>query len=145
MSEQMMPPQGAFCWNELATTDLDAAQNFYKTLLGWEIKEGAAPGGGMRYNEIVVGGRHVGGMYSTSEMAESCGGEGAPQQQQPPPPHWMSYVAVDDVDASAAKAKELGGKVCVEPMDIPGVGRFCVINDPAGAAISLITLKGASS
>jgi predicted enzyme related to lactoylglutathione lyase len=145
MSEQMMPPQGAFCWNELATTDLDAAQNFYRTLLGWEIKEGTAPGGGMRYSEIVVGGRHVGGMYSTAEMCGGAeGGEGAQQQQQQPP-HWMSYVAVDDVDASAAKAKELGGKVCVEPMDIPGVGRFCVVNDPAGATISLITLKGANS
>src|SRR5215213_6632334 len=111
MSEQMMPPQGAFCWNELATTDLDAAQNFYKTLLGWEIKEGTAPGGGMRYSEIAVGGRHVGGMYSTSEMGEACvGAEGGAQQQQVPPPHWMSYVAVDDVDASAAKARELGGK-----------------------------------
>ncbi len=145
MSEQMMPPNGAFCWNELSTTDLDAARNFYKALLGWEIKEGAAPGGGMRYDEIVVAGRHVGGMYSMSEM---CGGENAGEGAQPqpqPPPHWMSYVAVDDVDASAAKTVELGGKVCVPPMDIPSVGRFCVITDPAGAAISLITLKGASS
>lgn len=144
MSEQMMPPQGAFCWNELSTTDLDAATSFYKTLLGWEIKEGKAPGGAMRYNEIVVGGRHVGGMYSVNEASEACG-EGAEGAQELPPPHWRIYVAVDDVDASAAKAKELGGKVCVEPMDIPGVGRFCVISDLAGAVLSLITLKGASS
>ena len=141
MSEQRMPAHGSFCWNELATTDLGAAQGFYRSLLGWEIQEGTAPGGGMRYSEIVVGGQHVGGMYSTAEM---CGGEGA-QQQTPHPPHWQSYIAVDDVDASASKAQELGGKVCVEPMDIPGVGRFCVITDPAGATISLITLKGASS
>lgn len=138
MSEQRMPANGSFCWNELATTDLDAAQNFYKALLGWEIEQGGAPGGGMRYNEIVVGGQHVGGMYAPGE----CGGEGAPPQM---PPHWRSYVAVDDVDASAAKTKELGGKVCVEPMDITDVGRFCVISDPAGAVISLITLKGANS
>ena len=139
MSEQTMPAHGAFCWNELSTTDLGAATSFYKALLGWEIKEGDAPGGGMRYSEIVAGGRHVGGMYA---MGEARGGE---QRQQQTPPHWMSYVAVDDVDASASKVKELGGKVCVEPMDIPGVGRFCVINDPAGAALSLITLKGANS
>ena len=144
MSEQMMPPQGAFCWNELSTTDLDAATSFYKTLLGWEIKEGTAPGGAMRYNEIVVGGRHVGGMYSINEANEACS-EGAEGAQELPPPHWRIYVAVDDVDASAAKAKELGGKVSVEPMDIPNVGRFCLISDPAGAIISLITLKGASS
>jgi predicted enzyme related to lactoylglutathione lyase len=142
MSEQRMPANGAFCWNELATTDLDAAQNFYKELLGWEIKESTAPGGGMKYNEIIVGGQHVGGMYSVNEMCGEGGGEGAPK---PPPPHWMSYIAVDDVDASAAKTAELGGKVIVPPMDIPSVGRFCIINDPAGAAIALITLKGANS
>ena len=141
MSEQRMPAHGSFCWNELATTDLDAAQSFYRALLGWEIQEGAAPGGGMRYNEIVVGGQHVGGMYSTAEM---CGdGEGG--EQQAPPPRWLSYVAVNDVDASAAKVVELGGKVSVGPMDIPNVGRFCVISDPAGATISLITLKGSNS
>jgi predicted enzyme related to lactoylglutathione lyase len=137
----MMPAHGAFCWNELSTTDLDAAGNFYKALLGWEIKESTAPGGGMKYNEIVVGGRHVGGMYAMGD----CGGEGEGASAPRMPPHWMSYVAVDDVDASAAKTVELGGKVCVPPMDIPNVGRFCVINDPAGAVISLITLKGASS
>ena len=143
MSEQMMPAHGAFCWNELSTTDLDAAVSFYKALVGWEIKEGTAPGGGMRYNEIVVGGRHVGGMYSMGDGGgENAGeGEGAPHM----PPHWRSYVAVDDVDASAAKAAELGGKVCVPPMDIPNVGRFCVITDPAGAAVALITLKGAGA
>lgn len=141
MSEQTMPAHGAFCWNELSTTDLGAATSFYKALLGWEIKEGDAPGGGMKYNEIVVGGRHVGGMYSVNEVC----GEGAEGAPKPPPPQWRIYVAVDDVDASAAKAKELGGKVCVEPMDIPSVGRFCVISDLAGAALSLITLKGASS
>jgi predicted enzyme related to lactoylglutathione lyase len=141
MSEQRMPPNGAFCWNELATTDLEAAQSFYRALLGWEIKEGTAPGGGMKYNEIVVDGRHVGGMYSTGEACAGGEDAGAPQT----PPHWMSYVAVDDVDASAAKVVELGGKVCVGPLDIPNVGRFCVINDPSGAVLSLITLKGANS
>lgn len=141
MSEQRMPANGSFCWQELATTDLDAAQNFYKTLLGWEIKEGTAPGGGMVYNEIVVAGRHVGGMYKMGAECEGSAGATPPQM----PSHWMSYVAVDDVDASAAKAAELGGKVCVPPMDIPSVGRFCVINDPTGATISLITLKGAQS
>jgi hypothetical protein len=87
----------------------------------------------MVYNEIVVEGRHVGGIY---KMGPESDGATA---------HWMSYVAVDDVDDRAAKAAELGGKVRVPPMDIPNVGRFCVINDPTGATISLITLKGAQS
>ena len=130
MPEFKMPANGAFCWNELATTDLDAAQNFYKALLGWEIKEGTAPGGGMVYNEIVVGGQHVGGIY---KMGPEFG---------PAPTHWMAYVAVDDVDAKARQVWELGGKVCVPPTDIPNVGRFCVVNDPTGATIALITLSG---
>jgi predicted enzyme related to lactoylglutathione lyase len=139
MSEQKMPANGSFCWQELATTDLDAAQNFYQTLLGWEIKVGKAPtcegaeAPPMVYNEIVVAGGHVGGMY---KMGPEYGAA---------PSHWMAYVAVDDVDAKAAQVAELGGKVCVPPTDIPSVGRFSVITDPTGATISLITLKGAQS
>ena len=85
----------------------------------------------MVYNEIVVAGRHVGGIY---KMGPEQGGE---------PSNWRPYVAVDDVDAKAAQVTELGGKVCVPPMDIPNVGRFSVITDPTGATISLVTLKGA--
>jgi predicted enzyme related to lactoylglutathione lyase len=138
MSEQKMPASGAFCWNELATTDLDAAQNFYKALLGWEIKgsKAAACEGSeqpMVYNEIVVGGQSVGGMYKMGPEFQGA------------PSHWMAYVAVEDVDERARLVWELGGKVCVPPTDIPNVGRFCVVNDPTGATISLITLKGAHS
>jgi predicted enzyme related to lactoylglutathione lyase len=139
MSEQTMPANGSFCWNELSTTDDAAAIKFYTELLGWEIKKSDATAcegseaPPMVYNEIVVGGRHVGGIY---KMGPEQGGA---------PSHWIAYVAVDDVDAKAAKVTELGGKVCVPPMDIPNVGRFSVITDPTGAAISLITLKGAQS
>ncbi len=133
MSEMKMPANGAFCWNELATTDLESAQSFYKTLLGWEIKESSASGGGMVYNEIVVGGQSVGGLFQMGpEFGEI-------------PSHWMAYVAVDDVDAKARQVWELGGKVCVPPTDIPKVGRFCVVNDPTGATLALITLTGMQS
>jgi predicted enzyme related to lactoylglutathione lyase len=133
-----LPANGSFCWYELGTNDPDAAQNFYKSLLGWEIKESKATsecegsgGPPMVYNEIVVGGQHVGGMY---KMGPEFGGASS---------HWMAYVAVDDVDARARQVWELGGKVCVPPTDIPAVGRFCVVNDPTGATLALITLKGA--
>lgn len=139
MSEQTMPANGSFCWNELSTTDDAAAIKFYTELLGWEIKRSepvaceGSEGPPMVYNEIVVGGRHVGGIYKAGP--ESGGA----------PPHWMAYIAVEDVDAKAAQVAELGGTVCVPPTDIPNTGRFCVINDPTGATISLITLKGAHS
>jgi predicted enzyme related to lactoylglutathione lyase len=140
MSEQTLPANGSFCWNELSTTDSDAAIKFYTELLGWELKKSEATGScegseapPMVYNEILVEGRHVGGIY---KMGPEFGQM---------PSHWMSYVAVEDVDAKAAQVAELGGSVCVPPTDIPNTGRFCVINDPTGATISLITLKGAHS
>ena len=131
MSEQNIPANGAFCWNELATKDVEAAKNFYTELLGWKLKDSQAAG--MVYNEIMVGGRAMGGIY---QMCAEFGDA---------PSHWMAYVAVDDVDAKAKQAAELGGKVCVPPTDIPNVGRFCVINDPTGATLSLIKLSGAHS
>jgi hypothetical protein len=125
----MAPANGTFCWNELATTDFETAKKFYTELFGWTLK--ASQAAGMAYNEIVVGDRHIGGMYQmTAEFGNA-------------PSHWMAYVAVDDVDARAKQAEELGGKVCVPPSDIPNVGRFCVINDPTGATISLVKLSGA--
>ncbi len=138
MAEHEMPASGAFCWNELATKDAATAKKFYTELLGWRFKESQATAeceGGMSYSEIHVGGAEcgVGGLY---QMTEQFGDA---------PSHWMAYVAVDDVDAKARQVWELGGKVCVPPTDIPNVGRFCVVNDPTGATLALITLKGARS
>jgi uncharacterized protein len=126
MAEFKMPGNGDFCWYELATTDAEAAKKFYAALFGWEYKAGDI--GGVAYSEIVANGRAVGGIHQMGAEFEGA------------PPHWMGYVAVADVDASAKKVEELGGKVCVPPTDIPTVGRFCVINDPAGAPISLIKI-----
>ncbi len=133
MAEYTMPAHGTFCWNELGTTDVEAAKKFYAELLGWQLKEGDIEGA--KYNEIISAGRPVGGMYQT--------GPECPQALASP--QWMPYVAVEDVDASARRVWELGGRVSVPPTDIPGVGRFCVVSDPAGAKLSLITLKGAHS
>ncbi|HEX8889699.1 MAG TPA: VOC family protein [Pyrinomonadaceae bacterium] len=129
MSEQTMPVNGAFCWNELGTTNIEAAKSFYSELLGWKLK--GSDVGGMVYNEIHVDGREngVGGMF---QMGTEFGDT---------PSHWMPYVAVDDVDAKARQVAELGGKVCVPPSDIPNVGRFCIITDPTGATLSLIKLN----
>ncbi len=128
-AEQMaMPKHGEFCWNELATTNLETCKTFYGELFGWQFQESDAAG--MIYNEISIGGqKQFGGMY---QMPNECGET---------PPHWMSYIAVDDVDATVQKVTELGGNVCVSPTDIPNTGRFAVINDPSGAKLSLITLK----
>jgi hypothetical protein len=117
--------QGAFCWSELLTRDTAAAARFYTGLFGWTTKtdQGQTP-----YTEWKLDGQPIGGMLSIQpEWGEV-------------PPHWMNYVSVADCDATAARAKELGGKVLAGPMDVPNVGRSAALQDPQGAAFSVIHL-----
>lgn len=126
--------QGAFSWCELLTTDVEAAKKFYSELFGWNIEPVAdALHQDMQYNLVKVDGTEIGGIMAV------------PPQAQGMPPSWGTYVTVDDVDAAAAKARELGGDVVVPLTDIPEVGRFCVIKDPQGAVISMITYLGTHS
>jgi predicted enzyme related to lactoylglutathione lyase len=116
---------GAFSWCELTTTDPEAAKKFYTELLGWETEDMATEG--MAYTVLKAGGEGIGGIMATPPEAAGM------------PPHWGAYVTVDDVDQTAEKAQALGGQILVPPRDIPEVGRFCVLQDPQGAVISLIT------
>ncbi len=129
MAEFTIPEHGTICWRELATSDSPKAQEFYKKLFGWNLEQSKVTE--MDYKEIVLDDTACGGvMQMTKEWGDPL-----------PPSHWMTYIAVDDVDASVNKIKELGGGVCVEPFDAPGVGRISVANDPSGATFSLITFK----
>lgn len=118
---------GAFSWCELMTTDVEAAKAFYTKLFGWDTEEMKMPGA--TYTVVKAGGSEVGGMMAI------------PKESQGMPPAWGAYVTVDDVDATAKTAEQLGAKLCVPPTDIPDVGRFCVIQDPQGATINIITYK----
>jgi predicted enzyme related to lactoylglutathione lyase len=57
------------------------------------------------------------------------------------PSHWTIYFGADDCDKRTALAKKLGGKVVVEPQDIPNVGRFSMLFDPQGAFFALLQPK----
>ena len=132
MAEYTMPKNGELCWYELATQDLAKAKEFYSGLLGWNLEQSKLVE--MEYPEIHVGDQSVGGMMQITDEWKS------PETGEIPPSHWMTYIAVDDVDATCEKVTELGGNVCVPPTDIP-VGRFSVINDPSGATFSIIKLN----
>jgi predicted enzyme related to lactoylglutathione lyase len=119
--------RGRFVWYELMTTDRDGAIAFYGALTGWKTRPF-----GPDYLMWVGDQGPLGGVYPLPDEAKAMGA----------PPHWMSHVTVEDVDASLARARELGAKVYVEPKDIPEVGRFAVIADPQGAAISLFRPAG---
>lgn len=118
--------QGVFSWAELVTTDVEGAKRFYTGLLGWTTEPAPSE---KPYTLAKVGEERVAGIMSV----EQCEGGGKV------PPHWGVYITVDDVDAIARKAGELGGKVLVPPTDIPKVGRFSVLMDPQGVAFSVIT------
>ncbi|PPR21760.1 MAG: hypothetical protein CFH38_01297 [Alphaproteobacteria bacterium MarineAlpha10_Bin1] len=55
------------------------------------------------------------------------------------PEHWLSYIAVDDVDASAKRAEAEGGTIRRPAFDVPGVGRIVILEDPGGAAMGWMT------
>ena len=124
------PQFGTFCWTELMTGDIAAAKKFYTDLIGWKLVDQDM--GNMTYTMIFPPGAQepVGGMMAM---------EGTDFQGVPP--HWMPYIMVENVDQSAGKCAELGGKVVYPSTDIPDIGRFCVIQDPTGATIALYQNK----
>jgi len=117
---------GTFCWVELGTTDQDAAKRFYGSLFGWSFVE-YPMGPGDFYTMFKLDGCAVAAGYTMREAERSQG----------VPPHWNLYVAVEDADATAARAVELGGKVPAGVFDVYTNGRMAVIIDPTGAAFCL--------
>jgi uncharacterized protein len=115
---------GAFSWNELTTTDPTAAAAFYGQLFGWQVKD----------VDMGTGPYHVANLGETSV----AGIMGLPPGAPPMPPAWGAYVTVDSVDDTLGRCESLGGKVLLPPMDVPGVGRMAVLQDPQGAVFSVM-------
>ncbi len=117
--------EGTPIWYELMTHDPDAAQKFYKRVMGWKFE--AMPGGPeVDYRMASAKNGTVAGLMRTPEHAHAM-------QNM-----WFVYFGVDDVDASAERVKSLGGRIDIEPTDIPGVGRFAFCSDPQGANFYLM-------
>jgi predicted enzyme related to lactoylglutathione lyase len=114
---------GRFVWYDLMTTDPKAAIAFYTEVAGWKTQ----PFEGSEYTMWVGSQGPLGGVTQIPEQAKQAG----------TPPNWMAHVEVADVDKTAARVRELGGRVHVEPSDLPTIGRFAVIADPQGASISI--------
>lgn len=120
----------SFFWYELMTTDVAAAESFYKTVVGWNSEPfGSAE---MEYIVVKAGEHGVGGIMELPEGAKQMG----------MPPAWVGYIHAEDVEAATAAVKNAGGQVHREPSDIPEVGRFSVVADPQGAAFMLLQPTG---
>jgi uncharacterized protein len=117
---------GAMAWNELNTRDPEAAKAFYGEVFGWSFEEKEFEGAGT-YTTIASDGETVGGL---SDMTERTPAE--------VPAHWLVYFAVEDAEATIAKAKDQGGEIPAGPFDIAEVGRIAVVKDPFGAFFAVI-------
>src|SRR6201993_2797316 len=118
---------GAPIWNELITDKPDSALAFYEAVVG------------VTHSDVEMGpGQH----YTLLKVGESDVGGCTEPQMPGVPNHWHVYFAVDDADATAAKASAEGGQVVAEPFDIPSVGRCAVLSDPQGAVFSVLKSTG---
>ncbi|MEM1109343.1 MAG: VOC family protein [Planctomycetota bacterium] len=110
---------GDFTWTDLSALDLEQATSFYGQVLNWQMIDDADG-----YRMCAVGGEACAGFFSMPAFF----------RQIKMPSFWMTYIAVDDIDAVVAKAKELGAKVELE--DTNPLGRIALIRDPAGAGFT---------
>jgi hypothetical protein len=117
---------GSLAWTQLNASRPGPAKEFYTGLFGWTSHDDPMPGGGA-YTTLLRGGQPVGGIMPMP-----------PDVPKEAPSHWLDYFAVTDVDASAARATALGGRSLVPPTDIPGMGRFAVLQDPQGAVFAIV-------
>jgi predicted enzyme related to lactoylglutathione lyase/uncharacterized protein YbaA (DUF1428 family) len=121
---------GDYIWYELITSDAEAAQKFYASVLGWTFFDSGQAA--MDYRIINAGENSIGGVIPiTKDMAD----QGAQ-------PIWLGYIAVDDVDATVAEIKKRGGSEQMPAMDIPMVGRIAMVADPQGAPFYVMKPKG---
>jgi uncharacterized protein len=123
MSKVTSYAPGTPCWVDLSCVDIDASASFYEGLLGWsagEMPNSAEMGG---YRRATLAGDDVAGLM--------------PQMHPGMPQMWMTYVAVEDAEATAAKVSAAGGGVIAPPMDVMDLGKMAVFTDSTGAVFGV--------
>ncbi len=121
-----MTDHGLFHWNELMTHDAAKAKKFYTDTVGWTFEDMEMPKG--TYSMMKVGDKFAGGIF---EMKEP--------ELKDVPEKWVPYLSVDDVDARLKKAVAAGATILRPAVDVPGVGRFAILQEPGGAVVGFIT------
>ncbi|HXT17030.1 MAG TPA: VOC family protein [Gemmatimonadaceae bacterium] len=118
---------GRFSWNELMTSNTDAAKKFYSEVVGWTTKDWGD--GAMDYTLFSNGDIPVAGLMKIPPEAAAMGA----------PPSWSAYVEVSDVDATIEQATKLGASMLGPAQSVQGVGRFAMMRDPQGIAFAIVT------
>ena len=122
-----MAAHGHFHWNELLARNIDGAKDFYAKAIGWSYQP-MTMADGATYWLAMLDGQPVAGIYPIDRPEF----DGMPEC-------WMSYLAVDDVDARLAKATAAGAKAMREPFDVEGVGRIAILREPGGTMVGWMT------
>jgi len=122
----MSGAHGTFYWNERTSRDVEGTKKFYADTMGWSFDAMPMPGG--TYWIAKMDGQPVGGLFDI----------GGPDYKGMPE-GWMSYIAVDDVDARVKKATTAGAKLMKPVFDVPGVGRIAILTEPGGAGVGWMT------
>ena len=119
---------GVPCWVDTPQPDPEAAVDFYSGVFGWEFEDAMPPGSEGKYF-----------------IARLNGGDGAAVGSipagAPPAALWNTYVWVDSAAETAAKVRDAGGGILMEPFDVPASGRMAVFTDPDGAAFCVWQAK----
>ena len=124
---------GTINWADLTIPDADPVRDFYQAVVGWTVE----PLQMGDYADYLMK-----DPASGTPVAGVCHARGANANL---PPQWLVYITVADVDASAARCVELGGRILAPPRSAGPQGRYCVIQDPAGAAAALFGPPAAAS
>jgi predicted enzyme related to lactoylglutathione lyase len=111
---------GVPCWVDTSQPDPEAAAGFYRELFGWEVEDVMPPEAPGNY---FIGRIRGGDVAGISGFAEGS----------PPVATWNTYVWVESADETAAKVRDAGGAVLMEPFDVMESGRMAVFSDPEGA------------
>ncbi len=123
----MSEKHGKIHWSELITSDVDAARIYFEKVAGWTFTTIQMPEGS--YHMASIGEKNITGIMDINLHPELNGLSS----------FWLTSISVDDVDATVAQTRELGGKIIREPYDVPGMARCAVIADPSGGVIGLLT------
>lgn len=118
---------GKFVWADLYAVNPITAARFYRDLFSWNVE--IVGTGDDAYRVLKNGDRPVAGIVARAKSQRAAGGASA---------RWIGYISAADVNASAAKARELGGSVILPPADVPARGRQALIADPEGAYVGLL-------
>jgi len=116
---------GAVTWIDLTVSGAETVKNFYSEVTGWKV------------DKVSMGDYNDYNMLSPSSgkpIAGICNKLGANENL---PSHWLIYITIENMNEKIARCKELGGQILVEPKDVGGYGKYCVIKDPAGAVCAL--------